>query len=163
MFWRQMHIGDAPGVADLANTIHLSYPEDPAVIHDRLSVYPEGCYLLDDGGDPRGYLVCHPWLLRALPALNSRLGSLPERPDCFYLHDLALDESVRGQGHALTAVEIVLGRARACGLSTILLMAVGNAHAFWEHVGFRRYDSYEEDPSKGYGSEAASYILELEM
>src|SRR4051812_36424782 len=163
MLWRPMLAGDTAGVADLANAVHLSYPEDPKVFEDRLSVYPQGCYILEDGKVPKGLLLSHPWLRRAIPGLNSTLGSLPERPDCFYLHDLALDESVRGQGHALSAVEIVFGLARSGGLSTILLMAVGNAHKFWEHVGFHRYESYEMDPAEGYGPEAAAYILELPM
>ena len=161
MLWRPMQAEDAEGAAAVANAIHLSYPEDPAVIRDRLSIYPEGCHVLDDGGTLRGHLVCHPWLLEAPPALDTELGGLPERPDCFYVHDLTLEASVRGRGHALTAVEIVLGLARKCGLSTVLLMAVGNAHAFWEHVGFQLHEC-EIDASKGYGPEAAAYILELQ-
>jgi GNAT superfamily N-acetyltransferase len=161
MSWRPMQSRDLAAVAALANAIHLSYPEDPAVIRDRLAVYPEGCHVLDDGRQPRGYLLCHPWLRQRIPALNSMLGRLPDRPDCLYLHDLALDESVRGQGHALTAVEIALEQARSRGLPAVLLVAVGRAHAFWEHVGFRRSDEHEAEVSGKYGPEAAAYTLEL--
>ena len=161
MFWRPMQSRDLAAVAVLANAIHLSYPEDPAVIEDRLTVYPEGCHVLDDDGLPRGYLLCHPWRRHQIPALNSTLGSLPDRPDCLYLHDLALDESVRGQGHALTAVEIALDQARSRRLPAVLLVAVGRAHTFWEHVGFRRSDAHEAEVCGKYGPEAAAYWLEL--
>ena len=163
MRWRPMQAGDVTAVAALCNTVHLSYPEEPAVIQDRLTLFAEGCHVLDDAGNPKGYLLCHPWLRGQIPKLNSKLGGLPDRPDCFYLHDLALDESVRGQGHALTAVEMVIDQARACRLPTIMLMAVGRAHAFWEHVGFSRSNEYVPDASSGYGPEAAAYSLELQI
>src|SRR5258705_624648 len=113
-----MRPADAAVAADLANSVHLSYPEDPAVIRDRLAIYPRGCFVLDDGEALSGYLVSHPWIRRSLPALNATLQSLPPAPDCYYLHDLALIEAVRGQGHALSAVDLVIAEASAFGLTT---------------------------------------------
>jgi GNAT superfamily N-acetyltransferase len=167
MHWRQMEARDVAGVAALANKIHKAHPEDPAVYLDRLTLFPEGCRLLEDEAgpdpDPKACLISHPWLRRTPPALNSTLGGLPENPDCYYLHDLAVDESVRGRGYALSAVKIVLGQARLCGLADILLIAIGDAHPFWEHVGFRRYEGYGNLAAKGYGPEAAGYCLTLEL
>ncbi|KQY96416.1 GNAT family N-acetyltransferase [Brevundimonas sp. Root1423] len=157
MHWRPMRPDDSATAADVANAIHLSYPEDPLVVRDRLAVYPEGCFVLADEARLYGYFVCHPWVLGEPPALNSALGALPEKPDCFYLHDMALLGSVRGQGHALTALDMVLGLARAGTFDTVFLMAVGDAHGFWERAGFTRYEAYRPDPAKGYGPEAAAY------
>jgi len=158
MLWRPMRSDDAATASDVANAIHLSYPEDPFVVRDRLSVYPQGCFVLADDTRLYGYFVSHPWVLGAPPALDTALGALPEKPDCFYLHDMALLADVRGQGHALTGLQIVLDLARAGGFSTVFLMAVGDAHGFWERTGFTRYEDYRPDPGKGYGPEAAAYI-----
>lgn len=156
-----MRPGDIGAAADLANSVHLSYPEDAAVIADRVALYPNGCFVLDDGVTLNGHLVSHPWVRRSLPALNATLGSLPAAPDCYYLHDLALVEAVRGQGHALSAIDLVVGETRACGLDTILLMAVGDAHGYWERVGFEPWSAHRADPAKGYGREARAYIRRL--
>lgn len=158
MQWSPMHPEDVAAAVDLANAVHLSYPEDALVLRDRLRVYPEGCFILADKAEVRGYFVCHPWLLGEPPALNTALGALPAHPDCFYLHDIAILESVRGQGHARAALEIILAQARAGGFSVVFLMAVGDAHGFWEQAGFTRYEAWRPDPAKGYGPEAAAYI-----
>lgn len=157
MHWRPMRSEDAATASDVANAIHLAYPEDPLVVRDRLAVYPQGCFVLADGDRICGYLVCHPWVLGEPPALSVELGALPDNPDCLYLHDIALLASVRGQGHAITALNIVLEQARAGGFPTVFLMAVGDAHGFWERAGFARYEAWRPDPDKGYGPEAAAY------
>ncbi|HVL41821.1 MAG TPA: GNAT family N-acetyltransferase [Brevundimonas sp.] len=158
MRWRPMRTDDAATALDVANAIHLSYPEDPLVVRDRLALYPEGCFVLADDAGLYGYFVSHPWVLGEPPALNCALGALPDRPDCFYLHDMALLPSVRGQGHAVAALDIVLRQARAGGFPTLFLMAVGDAHGFWEQTGFSRCETSRPDPAKGYGPEAAAYI-----
>ena len=156
-----MRPGDIGAAAELANAVHLSYPEDPAVIADRIGLYPRGCFVLEDGATLKGHLVSHPWIRRSLPALNASLGSLPAAPDCYYLHDLTILEAARGQGHALSAVDLVVEEARACGLDTILLIAVGDAHGYWERVGFEPWSGHRVDPAKGYGPEARAYIRRL--
>ena len=65
--WRPMRTADVGRAAGLANSVHLSYPEDPAVIVDRLAIYPSGCFVLDDGGTLKGYMVSHPWVRDILP------------------------------------------------------------------------------------------------
>lgn len=158
MRWRPMRSDDSATAADVANAIHLSYPEDPFVVRDRLAVYPEGCFVLADKARLYGYFVAHPWVLGEPPALNSALGALPEKPDCFYLHDMALLPFVRGRGFAVEALDMVVAQARAGDFDTVFLMAVGDAHGFWERTGFTRYEGYRPDPAKGYGPEAAAYV-----
>ena len=161
MRWRPMLAGDAAAATDLANTVHLSYPEDPLVVRDRLAIWPKGCFVLEGEAGLGGYLLFHPWTLGEPPALSTALGALPERPDCMYVHDLALLRSARGQGHALAALAMVVRQAREHDLRKIFLMAVGEAHGFWELTGFARFAGYQAEASKGYGPEAQAYVLDL--
>lgn len=153
-----MQAGDVSAAADLANAIHLSYPEDPLVIRNRLALYPEGCFVLTDERGLYGHLVCHPWKLGEPPALNAALEALPESADCLYLHDITLAPAARGHGHARLALDMVLSLARKSGLGQVFLMAVGEAHGFWERAGFSPCDAASADPRKGYGPEARAYI-----
>ena len=54
MQWSPMHPEDVAAAVDLANAVHLSYPEDALVLRDRLRVYPEGCFVLADKAEVRG-------------------------------------------------------------------------------------------------------------
>jgi len=162
MRWRPMAPADAAIAAELANSVHLAYPEDPVVFAERLRLYPAGCHVLMGVGDAlHGYLISHPWRLAAPPPLDSPLGALPDRPDCYYLHDLALGADARGSGHAGEAVDLVVGMARRCGFNAIALVAVGDAHGFWTRNGFDLYGDGRIDPGKGYGSEARALVRRL--
>jgi len=157
-----MRRDDVEAAAELANSVHLAaYREDPAVVRDRLAIWPAGCFVLDDGVDLQGHLVSHPWVRGSLPPLDTVLGALPAAPDCYYLHDLVLAEAVRGQGHALRGVDLAVGQARAGGFDAILLVAVSAAHGYWERAGFAPYDELRADPAKGYGEEARVYMRRL--
>jgi GNAT superfamily N-acetyltransferase len=156
-----MRPADVAAAAELANAVHLAYPEDPAVVGDRLAIYPSGCFVLEDGASLEGQLLSHPWIRAGLPPLDTVLGALPAAPDCYYLHDLVLSEAVRGQGHALAAVDLVVAQARAGGFDTILLVAVSAAHGYWERAGFEPCPDLRPDPAKGYGPEARAYVRRL--
>ncbi|MEJ1976896.1 MAG: hypothetical protein WDN49_13095 [Acetobacteraceae bacterium] len=56
------------------------YPEEPAVLAERLQLYPAGCLVLQVGQGIAGYAVSHPWLFGRPPALNARLEGLPDSP-----------------------------------------------------------------------------------
>lgn len=134
--WRAMRPADLPAVMTLAAAIHPSLPEDAAVFAERLRLAPEGCLILDADGHAVGYLVSHPWRADATPALNALLGALPARPDCWYLHDIALHEAARGSGAAAAAVARLADCARAAGLTMIALTAIAGTEPFWRRQGF---------------------------
>ncbi|MBB2202673.1 GNAT family N-acetyltransferase [Gluconacetobacter tumulisoli] len=139
--WRAMARRDLPRIMAIAAQVHPAYPEDEAVFAERLALCPAGCLVLGDGGDTlHGYVLSHPWRSAAPPALNAALGALPARPDCWYLHDIALLPGARGQGAAGAALARVAELAARSGLDRVVLVATGSAAAYWTRAGFAALD-----------------------
>ncbi|OHT22282.1 GNAT family N-acetyltransferase [Edaphosphingomonas haloaromaticamans] len=162
MHWRAMVEADIARVADLAEVVHLDYPENPAVFAACFRLYPAGCHVLvHENGRLGGYLVSHPGRFDTPPVLDVPLVALPEPADCYFLHDLALGAETRGRGLANQAVALVVEEARRGGFPAIALIAVGDAHGFWERQGFSLMGDGLLDPSKGYGPEARALIRAL--
>lgn len=162
MDWRAMTEGDVARVANLAEVVHLDYPENPSVFAACFRLYPAGCHILDLGhGKIGGYLISHPGRLDTPPVLDVPLERLPEPLDCYYLHDLALGAETRGHGMAGAAVEIAIGEAHRGGFDTIALIAVGDAHDFWGYQGFTLLGDGLIDPAKGYGDEARALVRKI--
>ena len=73
--WRVMTAGDLPLVERIAEVVHPDYPESGDVPAERLSLFPAGCLIAENGqGDVLGYAVSHPGRLGRPPALDSLLG-----------------------------------------------------------------------------------------
>lgn len=125
MQWRPMRASDLAAVEVLGNAVHTAYYERPEVFAERLALAPETCFVLA-GREIQGYLIAHPWS-GPPPALDTLLGALPA-PDHLYLHDLALAQAVRGQGHP----QAILARLPG----PIALIAVGGTAPFWQSQGF---------------------------
>lgn len=136
IIWRAMMPDDLAATITLAARIHPDYPEDDDVFRERLALAPEGCFVLTDGHRVLGYLISHPWAGLLSPPLNSLLGALPPQPDRWYLHDLALDDAVRGMGKAKGAIALVEQAARTARMPAISLTATGPARSFWLRQGF---------------------------
>jgi len=134
--WRPMCSGDLPEVVRIAACVHPDYPEEEHVFAERLALFPEGCRLLVDGEEALGYIISHPWSRRAPPALDTRLGTLSERADTYYIHDLALMPRTRGKGLAVEAVISAVTTAKSRGLAILSLVAVGKSAEFWQAQGF---------------------------
>lgn len=160
--WREMRETDLPAVARVAAIVHPLYPEEDAVFAERLRLYPSGSrVLIDDAGAVLGYVVSHPWLRGAIPALDSLLGALPPAADTYYIHDIALAPAARGQGAAQSAVAALAEHAARTGFATMSIVAIAGTQGFWEKQGFRAVElpalaaklaSY--DPSARYMSRA---------
>lgn len=162
MRWRLMQESDLAVVADLSNLVYLDYPEDLDMYVQCFRLYPNGCHVLeDDSAAVTGYLVGHPDRIDDPPVLNVPLDKIPEAPDCYFLHDLAIEAESRGRGMAGLAVDQVLADARSAALNTVGLIAVGEAHAFWARHGFVTHGSGRLVQSKGYGPEARRLIRKL--
>jgi len=137
MHWRAMTTLDLPAVETIAEAVHPAFPEDLAVLAERLQLYPAGARLLEMNGQPAGYILSHPWMFGELPALNALLGTLPASADTYYLHDLALLNGARGTGAAAMIVGDVLRHARLAGFAGVSLVAVNGSLPFWYKHGFR--------------------------
>jgi len=106
------------------------------VLAERLKLYQNGCYLLEVGEKPAGYVLSHPWSYGSLPPLNTLLNRLPAEPDTYYLHDLCLLPVARRIGAAGKIVEALAKHADAEGYPTMTLVAVNSSVPFWERHKF---------------------------
>lgn len=140
MNWRAMSALDLGAVAAIAAAVHKDFYESPAVLAERVALYPNGAHLLEIGERPVGYVLSHPWKADAVPALNSPLGALPVDADSFYLHDLALLPVARRIGAGGTMVSTLARHAEARGFQTMSLVAVHGSEPFWRRRGFEPRD-----------------------
>jgi GNAT superfamily N-acetyltransferase len=134
--WRMMTAYDLPAVEKIAAVAHPSFYEAPEVLAERQQLYPHGCYLLEIGERPAGYVLSHPWRAGALPPLNAELGGLPTDATTYYLHDLALMAFARRVGAAGRIVRALAKHADAVGFPTMTLVAVNGSQSYWERHGF---------------------------
>ena len=134
--WRLMLESDLVEVNQVADIVHVNYPEDESVFAERRRLYPSGCQVLASDARLFGYIISHPSMYAQPPALNSLLGALPERPTTYYIHDIALLPEARNEGHASRAVELVLTLATNAGFTNVSLIAVNNSTEFWRRHGF---------------------------
>jgi len=146
---------DLAAASDLAARIHPDYPEDDAVMAERLRLCPEGCFALTGDGVLLGYAVGHPWRARSVPDLDTRLGALPEPAEAWCIHDVALDPPARGRGAAAAIVGLMLREAARRRLPEAVLVAVGDAAGFWRRHGFR---PIPQAAPPGYGAGAALMV-----
>ncbi len=157
--WRPMRPADLPAVNALAALIHPGYPEDAVVFAERLRLYPPGCRVLERDGGLAAYVVSHPWLDRAPPALNVLLGELPAQPSTYYLHDLALLPEMRGSGASVQVVVALAEQARNEQLPSLSLIAVNGSAGFWQRQGFEAVvDDALAEKLRSYGEDAQFMI-----
>ena len=134
--WRLMTAYDLPAVQAIADAVHVDFYESAEVLGERQRLYHNGCYLLEIGEKPAGYVLSHPWTYASLPPLNTMLGQLPAKPDTYYIHDLCLLPVTRRLGAASKIVSALVKHAEAQGYPTMTLVAVNGSVAFWEKHGF---------------------------
>ncbi|MAM76320.1 GNAT family N-acetyltransferase [uncultured Tistrella sp.] len=152
--WRPLTAADLDRLNEIADAVHLDFPERAEVPAERLHLFPAGCFAAIADGRMVGYAVTHPWIDGHPPALDSLLGAIPGDADCLYIHDVALLPEVRGQGLARQLVAMLDGLARDQGLPRLALTAVGGSAPGWAAMGFRARDV---DPASPLAAKLASY------
>lgn len=115
--------------------------ESEATLASRLRLSPETCWVAVDAGtagEPRvaGYLLTHPWQIAAPPPLDTVLDALPDAPDCWYVHDMALAPRTRDAGVAGRLYAAALASAQGLGLQASALVAVQQSQGFWTRFGY---------------------------
>jgi hypothetical protein len=110
--WRQMLVADLASVEAIAERVHVDYPEAPEIFANRLALFPAGCFMAVEGGQPMGYCISHPGTLGDPPPLDTLTRALLIRVDCRYLY----------QGSAA-----VFGRCRSA--PSVAWLAGGRSHA----------------------------------
>jgi GNAT superfamily N-acetyltransferase len=133
--WRPALQDDLGTIVGLADAIHPAYPESPGMFASRMALHGSGAWLAMSGGMAAGYAIGHPWR-GAPPPLDLRLDAIPDRPDRYWIHDLALLPSARGAGLGRAGVALLRTDAAAAGLRRLSLIAVGASSSFWRRAGF---------------------------
>ena len=142
--WHEMRRADLPAVSRVAALVHPLYPEKQAVFAERLRLYRAGSRVLSDGeGAVQGYVVSHPWRQGVVPALDSLLGALPDVPDTYYIHDIALLPQARGGRAAQACIAALANHAAAARFATMSIVAIAGTQGFWEKQGFSVVDMPE--------------------
>ena len=76
--------------------------------------------ILTRNGEAVGYGLSHPWKLGEIPALDAFLGHLPPRPDCIYVHDVAINSDMRGHASAGAYIDLIASQAKILKIATDL-------------------------------------------
>jgi GNAT superfamily N-acetyltransferase len=127
---------DIPIVDAIGEIVHPDFPEDRAVMENRLALFPDGCLVAESEGTSLGYAVAHPDVIGRPAVLNTVLEALPADADCLFLHDVALSEAARGYGLGKKLVPVLKKIARAHGFTRLGLVSVNNSLGFWQAQGF---------------------------
>lgn len=160
--WRAMTGYDLPAVQKIADQVHPGFFEAPQVLGERQRLYRNGCYLLEIGEKPAGYVLSHPWRSGSPPALNALLGEIPADADTYYLHDLALLPVARRVGAASHIVSALIKHASAEGYPNMSLVAVNGSQGFWERHGFAPTNAPDvDDKLRSYESAAKLMVKPL--
>lgn len=131
-----MRADDLATVNAIADTVHVNYPEDPAVFANRLALFAAGCLMAEEDGRPLGYCISHPGLVGEPPPLDTVLDALPPAADCLYIHDVALLPQARGRHLGISLAVLLEDVARAHGFRCMALTAVNNSDGFWGSLGY---------------------------
>ncbi|WP_300377079.1 GNAT family N-acetyltransferase [Henriciella sp.] len=136
----------------IASEVHPDYPESDRVFLDRLGLFAKGCMVLESGRGIDGYFISHPWHRHTPVPLDTELHQLPHDPDCLYLHDIALRQTVRGSGASQTAIAHIEQLAREHDLNLVALVSLPAATRFWHMAG---YETRPCDGLQSYGDDTA--------
>ena len=132
--WRPMTQKDIPQVYQISLQVHSLY-EDPEIFEERRAL-SKGSYVLE-AEKVVGYLISHPYRRDTYPPLNTLIRKIPEDPDTWYIHDLAILPEFRGRGMVRPVLEEVKALAWAQGIKELSLVSVYGSEKFWTKMGFR--------------------------
>ena len=133
MKWRNMKPADIPLVYKIACHLHPDFYEELSIFYERLALCPEGCFVLEEL-TIGGYAISHPFR-RESPPLNTLIKEIPVAT-CWYIHDVALLPSFRGNRATSAIVSKMEELARSQGLQEMTLTSVSGSHTFWNRIGF---------------------------
>jgi GNAT superfamily N-acetyltransferase len=146
---------DFPAVEAIGTVVHTAFPESPAIVAERVALYPAGCLVLCGDASVLGYAISHPWRFLHPPRLDTKLGGLPVDPDTYYIHDLALLPEARGTGAGNDAVQRLIEQAISEILGNLSLVAVSGSAPFWNRYGFQVHaDRAIQKRLRSYGNDA---------
>ena len=111
------------------------YQESAEVLGRKLSLAPEACWFAEREGCGLAYIIAHPWSDNA-PPLHAPIERLPAGAELGFVHDLAVSPRARGAGVGAGLFAKVQAWARDSGFRGLRLVALADARAYWDGLGF---------------------------
>jgi GNAT superfamily N-acetyltransferase len=131
--------GDLPRVLVVQEDCYSrSLLEDEETFSCKLLLFPEGCLGAFEGERLVAYVFSHPWSDGEFVPLHEPLDSLPDAPDCLYIHDLAVMRPWRNRGIADLLVNRLFDLAHSHRIERVGLVAVNRSEPYWERYRLRR-------------------------
>jgi N-acetylglutamate synthase-like GNAT family acetyltransferase len=106
-------------------------------------------------------LLSHPWTRGLPPTLDQLLGGLPQTPDTYFIHDLAIDERAREMGLTSGLLPVLTIVARRHRLSHVSLVAVNKSEGSWRKTGF--VETADQDLQRAVRSKYSDEAIHMEM
>lgn len=131
-----MRRADVDGVFAASRIAFPDHFEARERFAEKFALFPQGCFVLENGAVVGGYLIAYPWPAGQIPPLDAQLGSVPASLETLFLHDLVILPECRGQGLARPIVTRLIEERAAEGARQIALVSVNGTVAFWAGLGF---------------------------
>jgi len=145
--FRALTRDDVPGLHRLEAESYLPslHESDEAFIR-LIELFPEGAIGCFDEDGLCGYAFGVPLIAGSTLELRAPLERIPDDPDTFYVHDVAVAERCRGRGVGRALATRLLDLARERGFTRAELVSVQGSAPFWEKFGFRPVKQFEYAP-----------------
>lgn len=141
---RTMQLSDMPSIMAIQSICYTEIvPESETSMRAKLLASPATCFVAILENAVVGYLISLPWEFANPPVLNAEQCTLPEHPDCLYLHDLAIAPQARSAGCAPALVAMFLAQLPILQLQYASLIAIQNSAAYWQRYGFQPAEASE--------------------
>ncbi|PRY29457.1 GNAT family N-acetyltransferase [Pseudosporangium ferrugineum] len=145
--------GDWSSIAELEAGAYTAkgLSEDRAVLESRARSSPSTSFVLDTGGRVGGYVLALPYPPRRFPQPD-RPEHAVHRSSNLHLHDIVVDDRLRGRGWAKRMLRHLTDTARSSEYEQISLIAVGGTSGFWSTHGYRPHPEVDVPPGYGPGA-----------
>ncbi|HEY4527141.1 MAG TPA: GNAT family N-acetyltransferase [Candidatus Paceibacterota bacterium] len=157
--WTSLLESDITEVDKIAREIHPTLPERWEVFAEKLRLFPAGCFKFMFEGKMVGYTFSHPWTLYSIPPLDDFLHTLPENPDCIYIHDVAVLPAARGHNAAGLFIAQISKVAQKVQIQHLACVSVYGTDVLWARLGFRVVSSEEIASKLGSYGDSAKYMV----
>ena len=159
MNWQPLLRSDLASVTELASGAHPGLPERREVFAEKIGLFPAGCLKLVSRGKIAGYGISHPWRLNSIPPLDEFLGTVPEDPQCLYIHDVVVLPEARGNGAAGYYIACLKELAEEMKVPALALVSVYGTGALWSRFGFRAVQNEPPLPEVSSYGPTARYMF----
>ncbi|WP_405003198.1 GNAT family N-acetyltransferase [Kitasatospora purpeofusca] len=137
---RQLADGDWDAVVALEHDAYAAdgLSEGREALRSRAVASPETCFVLEQRGTVRGYLLSLPYPPLRCPDL-ARAEDTAFESDNLHVHDLVIAEDLRGREVALGFMRHFRARAEELGFEQISMVAVRGADILLRIIGYRSH------------------------